>query len=258
MARLLLSHRVMANHVREQWRPRARQTALLLAALSLASCQNMPGDEGMPKGRVSLALTVPGGITVSSVSWKVLASTSDVLASGTTNTSASGATPSFIVGLPAGLGDRVSMMATTSTGVMCQGTSAPFNVVVGQTAAVSVNINCDSTSAADGGLGGVVVNGVIVAGDNCPALMSWTIAPQAAAANGGAIQGGVVATDADTGEVLSYAWSAGAGSFANAALPSTQYTCGAAGDQILSLSVTDNHTPTPCSIQVTFPAVTCQ
>ena len=179
-----------------------------------------------------------------------------MLASGTTNTSRSGATASFAVGLQAGTGDVVTMSATTSTGNTCSGSSAPFNVVANQSSPVSVNLNCAAV-VADGGIGSVVVTGTVVPGDSCPVLASWIISPETAAANGGQIDITATATDADSGDTLAYLWSAAAGSFASSTATTTTYTCGAAGSQVLHLAVSDNHTPVPCTIDVAFPAVSC-
>jgi hypothetical protein len=96
----------------------------------------------------------------------------------------------------------------------------------------------------------------VVQGDSCPALASWTISPEAAAANGGRIDVSATATDADN-DTLTYQWSAAGGTFANVSATTTTYTCGAAGSQVLHLAVADGHAPVPCSIDVAFPAVTC-
>ncbi len=229
---------------------------VFLAATCGVSCQSQSDGWSGDEGRVVLALTLPGGATISSVSWTVKSSSNQVLASGTTNTSRSGATASFAVGLQTGTGEVVTMTATTSTGDTCTGSSAPFNVVTNQTSSVSVNLNCGAVTA-DGGLGSVVVTGTVVPGDNCPVLASWTISPETAAANGGQVDINATATDADSGDMLTYQWSVAAGSFASSTSTSTTYTCGAAGSQVLHLTVSDNHTPVPCSIEVAFPAVTC-
>jgi hypothetical protein len=227
-----------------------------VAAVTSASCQNSPEVVG-GEGRVVMALTAPDGTTISSVSWVVASSSNQTLASGTTNTSHAGATASFIVGIPAGTGDVVTMTAVTAGGTTCSGTSNPFDVTANHTASVSVTLNCSPT-VADGGLGSVVVTGTVVAGDNCPTLTGWMISPQTAMANGGTVDVSVTAADADTGDHLSYAWSATAGTFASATSAATTYTCGAAGTETLHVVVSDDHTPTPCSINIAFPSIACQ
>ena len=227
----------------------------LLTAVCGASCQGQVGGSAADEGQVVLALTIPDGATISSVSWTVRSSSNQLLASGTTNTSRSGATASFAVGLAAGTGDVVTMTATTSAGETCTGSSAPFNVVANQTSPVSISLNCQAVIA-DGGVGSVVVMATVVPGDSCPALTSWTISPAAAAANGGRIDVTASATDADN-DTLTYQWSAAAGSFASSTATTTTYTCGPVGSQVLHLIVSDGHAPVPCSIDVAFPPVSC-
>jgi hypothetical protein len=231
--------------------------AALLPTLLLASCENMPSTASGPTGHVNIAFVLPGGAVVSSVAWKVFSSTSAVLASGTINTTNPNSTPTVIVGLPAGTGDTVTMTTTTSNGATCAGTSAPFNVVPGQTILqVPVTLTC-GTVTTDGGFSSVVISGTIVPGDNCPTLVSWSLSPQATAANGGTIDVSGMASDSDNGDTLTYSWSATAGTFVSNTSRATTYTCGAAGTQTLTLSISDNHLPTPCVINVTFPAVDC-
>lgn len=228
--------------------------AATLGSALAASC--MSTNNSGEGGQLQLALTLPGGVTVSAVSWKVLSSTGTTLAMGNINTSNSSATPSVSVGVPPGTGDTVTMSAMTSAGATCTGTSAPFNVTSGMVVGVPITVNCSSTMTGTG-LGSVVVSGMLVEGDNCPALVSWSISPQMTAANGGIIDVSATATDADVGETVSYVWSATGGSFVSTTMASTQYTCGAAGNQTLTVTITDDHMPTPCSINVSFPQVTC-
>jgi hypothetical protein len=229
-------------------------TMFLFVAASVG-CQSTDNASSDP-GELRLALTLPGSVTIDAVAWQVLSSTSAVIASGTIDTSHAGAAASLSVGVPAGTGDTVKMSAMTSTGATCMGTSPAFNVTAGMTVPVGVTLNCSSTSTG-GGLGSVVVTGMVVEGDNCPVLSSWMLSPQQTAASGGTIQVSAMATDADMGETLTYTWSATSGTFINAGVNMTQYVCGPAGSNTLTVTVTDNHTPTPCSINVSFPPVAC-
>jgi hypothetical protein len=227
--------------------------ASLLGGASLVGCQLPASSEA---GQIGLAFTLPGGATVGSVSWTVFSSSSAVLASGTTDTRNPRSTPSFSIGLAPGVGDTVSMTAATSQGAICSGTSAPFDVTVGQLVSVGVSLSCGNVTT-DAGVGSVVITGTLVSGDNCPVLTSWLASPLETASAGGTIDVSVTATDADLGEALSYAWTATAGSFANSAAPSTEYICGTAGNQTLTVTISDNHLPTACTVGVSLPPVTC-
>lgn len=235
----------------------ARRVAVLtlVAGLVASGCGN--GGNGAPEGRLEVALALPGGVTVSSVAWKILSSTSVVLASGTVNTTDPKATPSVNVSVPTGNGDTVTMTTTTSQGISCSGTSAPFNVTVGQPALVPVTITCGNVSSDAGPPGSVVITGTVVPGDSCPVLSSWQISPQMTSASGGQLDVSVMASDADSGDALAFAWTATAGSFLAASSATTKFVCGAAGSQILTVAISDNHSPTPCTINVSFPAVDC-
>ena len=147
------------------------------------------------------------------------------------------------------------MNATTSTGVTCGGTSAAFDVIAGQTVNVAVGLLCQAT-VSDAGIGTLVVTGTIVPGDHCPALTSYLINPQAAAASD-PIEVTVGATDPDSGETLSYLWSATSGTFTSATSAGTQYHCVATGPQTLTVQVTDNHAPLPCTTSISFPSIDC-
>jgi hypothetical protein len=232
---------------------KARAGVALIGLLSVGCMGEMKGGGG-PAGEVRLALSLPDGTSVNSVSWKILSATSSVIVSGTLVTSGS-QRPSFIASLPPAIGDTVNMTATTSSGAACAGTSSPFNVVAGQSVTVNVNIPCEGTTA-DGGIGSVVVSGTIVPGDHCPTLTSWLITPQA---TGVADPIGVTvsAADSDSGDTLSYAWAASAGTFADPSSATTQYHCGPTGTEQLSVQVSDNHTPVPCTTNITFPVVDC-
>lgn len=227
-------------------------TKVILFALLMFGCgQNLADDS---TGQLNLVLALPDGTSVSSVAWQVRSSSNAVVISGTLSTAGSH-TPSFIASLPPSTGNTVRMTATTSAGVDCIGVSAPFDVIAGQSVAVAVSIVCGDVQAVPVS-GSVAVSGTLVPGDHCPALTSWLIAPQASAA-ADPIDVTVVATDADAGETVHYLWKAASGSFANATAATTQYTCGATGSQTLTVEVTDDHAPTPCTTRFTFPPITC-
>jgi len=248
----------MNHHLRQRARRSLTDALITVTAMGLAGCANEPSVLfPAPQGRVAVALLIAGGVSISSVAWAIESSSGETLASGTTNTSRAGATVSLAVGVPPGQGDVATMTATTSSGTPCSGTSNSFDVTMNQTSSVDIVLKC-APVVADGGLGSVVITGTVASGNNCPTLAAWTISPEAAGANGGQIDVAATAADGDSGDSLTYAWSASAGSFALSDAASTTYTCGAAGAQTLHLVVSDNHAPVPCEIDVAFPPVTCQ
>jgi hypothetical protein len=228
---------------------------LTLAALGPTACNQVAAPEDM--GQLNLSIILPDGGQIPAVDWTIHASTGAVILYGTINTSNPKALPGFVAALPAATGDTLTMSATTTTGVSCAGTSAPFDVTAGVTSNVAVNITCNSIMP-DAGTGLIIAHGTVVAGDSCPNLTSSLVSPQQTGlAN--PIDVMATASDSDVSDTLTYAWSATAGTFTSASSASTQYHCPAtAGTQTLTLTITDNHAPTPCATVVTFPAVDCQ
>jgi hypothetical protein len=227
-------------------------TAILGGLLAI----NCGGGGDADVGHIKLALALPGGITINSVDWKVLSSTSAVLQMGTINTSDPNIQPSVIVGLAAGVGDIVTMSAVTSTNIACSGTSDAFNVVPGASVNVPVNITCGQTTAGTG-LGSVDISATVVPGDQCPVATAYLITPASAMSPSGTISVSVSGSDPDMGETVTFAWTASAGTFADPTSATTTYTCTTAGMQTLSAAITDSHTP-PCTTHLTFPVVNCQ
>jgi hypothetical protein len=240
-------------------RTAARTTTLvvglaLMGGALLANCNK--GDSTGDVGTLRLALKVPpNGPTVNSVSWQILAPGGAILRQGVINTSDQNATASVDTSCPATNGSRVTMAATATDGTSCTGTSAPFNVAAGGIVMVGVQLVCGGGTFNQTN-GSVIVNGTFINGNNCPGLTSWVASPLQTSV-GGQINLAAVATDADTADRLTYNWTAsGAGSFAPANDPSTVFVCGGPGIQTLTVVVSDNHAPTPCTATMTFP-ITC-
>ena len=225
----------------------------ILGSLLAVGCSGSSSDDA---GEIKIALTLPDTMTINSVDWKVLSSTSAVLLMGTINTSDPNLQPSVVAGVPAGVGDVVVMSAVTNGGVMCSGTSPAFNVVAGQTVPVMVNITCGSSTPGSG-LGSAVITATVVPGDSCPVVTAYLLTPGAATSPTGQISVSVAAMDSDMGDTVSFHWSAPAGTFADANVASTTYTCTTAGSEALTVDIADNHMPTPCTTHIQFPAVTC-
>jgi hypothetical protein len=101
-----------------------------------------------------------------------------------------------------------------------------------------------------GATGRVDIATAFVPGDDCPSITSATAGP-AQISVGGAIAVAASATDPDAADRLSYAWAPASG-FANPTAPATTFTCPSPGRQKLTVTVSDNHTPTPCTTSATL------
>jgi hypothetical protein len=223
--------------------------ALVGGALGL----NCSKSSNPSSGDVQLALVLPDGSTVTSVSYQVKSSSNAVLASGTINVSDPNAKISLDVVLPVtptgDPGDTVSLTATSSTGQACTGTSSAFPVLANQTTSVPMTLQCGNGSAS-GATGSLGVTATLVQGDNCPNITSAAVGPDETSV-GGTATVSATATDADKNETVSFAW-APAANFASPTSASTTYTCTASGTQTFTLTVSDNHVPQPCTTQATF------
>jgi hypothetical protein len=247
-------------------------TMLLSGAIAGVNCSKGTSNSGSGEGLVRLALT-SAGLTVSTVQYQIVHSDGTAFApaiGGTIDTSDKNATASVLQSVPASMGDIAKMTATAVDGMgnmlPCSGQSMGFNVVAGQQVGVTINLICGGSQVATNA-GSAVVNGTVVAGDNCPVLQTWMAAPLQTSAPTGTISLSGMATDSDSGETLTYAWTATNGTFAPAntagvasgAASTTTYTCTTVGMQTLTLTVTDNHkehtdpNSVDCPVAVTFP-----
>jgi len=208
-------------------------TAATLASGALAvNCSKKSDRDDV--GSVGLALVLPGGGIVNTVHYSINTTPPttgdiDVSAPGTTQATAlvSGLNPGMYV---------VTMTATSSDMQTCSG-SAPFTVAANQTAMANVILQCSRTN----NRGSVAITGRI---DQCPLITSIS-ATALQAAVGSSISIGVVASELDPGDTLTYSWTAagvaptpGAGTI-GAAAANTTFTCTAAGQVSISITVSD-------------------
>ena len=220
------------------------------------SCSRRGGTSS--SGDVKLAVVLPGGVTISNVTYTVLSSSNATIAGpGTfrvTNPNASISLDIVVPVTPAGdAGDEVQLSATDSLGNSCTGTSPRFPVAAGTNPAVTMTLACGSATAPNA-TGNIGVTATVVEGDHCPNITSGVVAPDTISV-GSTANVAATASDADVTETLTYAW-APAANFAAPTSATTTYKCLTAGPQTFTLVVTDSHTPTTCSTTATF-TITC-
>jgi hypothetical protein len=217
---------------------KAASKFLILAAATLASgaiavnCSKKADKDDV--GSVGLALVLPGGGIVNSVSYTIsgngitpIMGTIDVSAPGTTTATA------LVSGLPEGM-YTVSMSAMgTNPDQTCAGT-APFTVVRNTTASAMVILQCTRIN----NRGSVALNGRL---DQCPLITALSASSLQGVVGGAPIMLGVVASELDPGDTVTYSWTAttaGVGSI-GAQAANTTFTCLTAGSTIVGIAVSD-------------------
>jgi len=237
------------GHGRSGWVARLGNVPLIWLALtatgSLAGCSR---DQSRPAeveetGSVSLSLTTPAGVTVSSVAYTITGTA--FTKSGAIDTSASPVISGTIGGIPAGKGYTLTLTArsvgdnTTFTGW------ATFDVIAGASTSVTVHLNGSSKT----GNSSVAVNGTI---NVSPHIDELTVAPQTAFV-GASVKLLAVGSDPDAGpSALSYYWSPSGGVIDNPIAPSATLTSTTPGTFTIKLTLSDGDGSDTTSTTVTF------
>jgi hypothetical protein len=116
------------------------------------------GQPGEATGTLGFALVVPGGSVISSVTYDLLNSANMAITlptlpnPGTISLANSASIQFQLGGVPTGMGDSISLTATTSGGANCQGSASGINVTAGMTQTVQVKMLCSQPGADAGNL----------------------------------------------------------------------------------------------------------
>lgn len=204
--------------------------SFLVAAFALAGCSS-DQTTGETTGSLDLALELADGIVINEVTWTITGGDMEPM-SNTIDTSAPGATASVeVFGLAPGDGYNVLLEATDESGeVSCAG-DADFAVEAGIATDVMVFLNCKVPS----GLGGVRVNGKF---NICAELAKVVVSPLQTSV-GNDITLSAQAQDVE-GDAVEFEWTATGGTVADPAAADTSYTCGEVGDQLITVTVSDD------------------
>jgi hypothetical protein len=117
------------------------------------------GDPPSGVGQVNLALTLPGGAQISSVTFDLRtgSATEVALVNGAANPGSVSLTESaniqlLLGGVPSASGDTITLTATTTGGATCEGTTTGIDVTAGHTSEVPVLMYCTVPGADAGSL----------------------------------------------------------------------------------------------------------
>jgi hypothetical protein len=223
--------------------------ALLGGAIGV-NCSKGGGTSG-DSGNLKIAFAIPGGDSISTVNYKVTATTGGaVLVQGSMNTADPNATASLDLALPptaAGATDTIVLTATTDKGVACATAPVSFTVTSNTNTNVMLALAC-GTAVPQTVPGTVDVTATVSNTNSCPSITSAVVGPDQTSV-GATVAVSETAVDPDN-DPLTVTW----GPAANVAAPgsaSTTYTCTTAGTQSITLKVSDGQ----CEADVTLTVV---
>jgi hypothetical protein len=209
---------------------------MTLAGVTIPACSSSLSDHSASSqtadehsGSLGLDLTIGGGVVLSTINYTISGNGITPI-TGTIPVDAGGATASILIGaLPAGTGYTVTLSSDDGKGTKCGGT-ASFNVTAAQTVGVSVPLTCGTATTR----GNANINGTF---NSCPEITSLIVAPLSLDV-GGNINVSAAGSDVNS-DPLTFAWTAGNGTFANPTAATTTYKCTVKGAQTLTISVDD-------------------
>lgn len=196
-------------------------------------------------GSIGLALKLANGANLKEVSFTVSGPALATPVTGVIPVESDLATVSAFIGqLPPGDYQISLSGAADDNKTTCLG-SATFTILAAQTTGVTVPLICSSPEAR----GDAVVNSTI---NQCPVLTSVVVAPLVNQ-DGFPTNVKATASDSDVGDVVTFSWSSGLGSFAANTQAVTTYRCPAANTtDVITVTVSDGKNCTATeSIQVT-------
>ncbi len=214
--------------------------AVLIAALSLqtgfwsacsqeSSASAEVSDGEVASGSITLGLQLADGSMVERATFLITRAGVEVRR-GEMGIGPDGRATVAVNGLEAGAGYLVQLMAPRSGDAACAG-EAEFTVVADATSSVDVIMQCDLAGGRDGN---ITINGDF---NVCPKLTSTVVTPVTVGV-GDSARLSASARDAD-GDVITFSWSAGDGTFSAPSADSTTYRCASPGTKVLTVSVTD-------------------
>jgi hypothetical protein len=229
---------------------------MTMLALGICSVSSILGctDHGAASetdgatGEVGLALQLPGGTSIESVSYSIVGPRGFVR-DGVIQVSASTKLTAFISGIPAGTGYQISLTATTTDGTTSCAGSTTFDVLPARIASAMVAMTCHEAPRT----GSVLVEGKL---NLCPTIDGIDASP-AEVQVGASISLSAAAHDSDAGpSALSFGWTANSGAFSDAGARNPTFTCSTPGSVTLRLSVSDGDPLASCAATATA-QVTC-
>jgi hypothetical protein len=227
-------------------------TAIFMAALliggsgALTGCGRDSGSDVQNIGQVEVALVLPGGAVLNTVSYAVTGpggfsrmATFDVSHS---------ATISGILSLPTGGPYTLTLSGTSTDGSTTCGGMATFSVTAHTTTPVSVHVLCHQGTTT----GSVMITGAI---NICPAIDGISATPSEVIVGSTLALGGAAHDTDGAPAALTYAWSAPSGTFSSATAQNPMFKCTESGTVTVSLTVSDGDATAGCADTQSVPVI---
>jgi PKD domain-containing protein len=191
---------------------------------------------GRTIGSAELSLTLPNSTTISTVGYKITHS-NGYLSDGSVPVANSEAITFQIGNIPAALGYKIELTASTSGSDGCKAGPMPFDITGGQTSLIAMTLRCGSGSS--GSKSGNVRVDVDVetsggSGNGCAVVDGLTALPRSVKVGSTIDLRGYATSSSAT-----FKWTvASGGSFSSASSAMTTFKCESAGTHTVTLSVT--------------------
>jgi cysteine-rich repeat protein len=216
---------------------RQHQLFLGLGALGMIGCAlnadtSHTRSETDDLGSLGLAIAIAPGLDITSLRYSVQVPGLAPI-QGNLPVAADGSFRGKIEDVPAAESVTVVLDASGASGATCtgQGTVA---VRAGEVSTLTIGMQCrlPVTAPPVPTTGSISIQGSF---DVCPRVLAAAATPGTTSSTSALTAN---AEDAD-GDAMTFAWSASGGSFADAAVANTTYSCGAPGEAMLTVTVTD-------------------
>ncbi len=212
-----------------------------------------PGDTNRDGvGSLGMALTLPGGETINSVSWVITGpnGASTVVTQGVVNLQSSLSVSFTVSNIPAGSNYTIALSGTSTDGTVTCAGSVQFNISTRATTSVSDFLQCNAAISEAGTL---MLSGQAY---NCAAWSGVTVFPSETIV-GSPVALSAAATGANAAGIT-YAWSAPSGTFSAPNSASTNFVCTMPGPVTLTLTVGDGPVPEGGSCDPALTTTTAQ
>ena len=224
--------------------------SILASWAALCGCSDGKNTTTGPIGNAELSLDLDDGSEINQVVWQIFHD-NGFSREGAINLSRPAATISTTInGIPADTGYEMTLAATSTTEMSCNGL-AVFNVVAGETTQVSMTLQCHPSSNA----GSLTMQATA---NICPIIDFLSISPLTQGL-GSAIDLIAEGTDSND-DALVYRWTStpSGNSFENPTGAVTRFNCDTGGTYELTLTISDGapDAPETCSVSRRVP-VTC-